>query len=42
MWEVGAVGPPKIDMETSLDNVGLGSLRESLSHSSSQRKKVLH
>lgn len=43
MWEVGAVGPPpKIDMETSLDNVGLGSLRKSLSHSPYQRKKLLY
>lgn len=41
MWEVGAVGPPKIDMETSLDKVGLGSLRETLSHSPYQRRRAL-
>jgi hypothetical protein len=33
MGEVGALGPQKIDMETSLDKMGLGNLRESLSHS---------
>lgn len=36
-WELWV--PPKIDMETSLDNVGLGSLRESLSHSPYQRER---
>lgn len=41
MWEVGAVGPPKIDTETSLDKVGLGSLRETLSHSPYQRRRAL-
>lgn len=35
------MGPPKIDMETSLDNVGLGSLRKSFPQPVSKEEDAL-